>query len=395
MRSQITPAIFKCPITGDDLEFVDPDTTTELHANIVAKTLLHLDGSPVAAAFDAFLKNRKTQIYYPIRDNIFVLLSDCAIVRKTERERYAAQLTPFATLALMRFYDQVGWKRTDRGVFHDANINEDFRDVARRYIRDCHLRVNHHLPQSGQYILDIAFGPIQYDEYLTYSDNFEKRICCDISFEALRAATARIGGKGIYIQGDITNIPLKNGVVDAFVCLHTIYHVPSEKQIVAFRELERVTRTGGGGVVVYCWGDNSWGTKLGAPRRAMVAAPARLIAALRPLVPKVVLRWRRQHRGVAEASSAAPARILQAASQYCFHAYSYRWYKQNVAASGNWYLHAWRSVGLKFLKGRIPDTAFGSLVLAFVYRLESLLPATLGRIGQYPMFVFAKPDPVA
>jgi hypothetical protein len=390
MRCPTTAAILKCPITGDDLEFADADTINELHADIVAKTLLHLDGSPVGTAFDAFLKSQKSQIYYPIRDNVFMLLSNFAIVNETERERYAAQLTPFATLALMRFYDQIGWKRTASGVFHDADINEDFRAVSRRYIHDCHLRVNDYLPPRGRYILDIASGPIQYDEYLTYSKNFAKRICCDVSFEALRAAASRIGDNGIFIQCDITNIPLKDGAVDGFVCLHTIYHVPGEKQILAFRELERVTRKGGAGVVVYSWADNSWGSKLAAPWRAIVAAPAQLRSALHPFVPEAVLRWRRRRRGFIVLDKAAPAARVQAASQHCFHAHSYRWYKQNVAASGNWSLRAWRSVGLKVLKEMVPNSAFGALLLGLLYHFENLCPALLGRVGQYPMFVFRK-----
>jgi hypothetical protein len=362
-----------------------------LYADIVTKTVLHLDGSPVDTAFDAFLKTRKSQIYYPIRDNIFLLLSNFAIVCETEREHYAAQLTPVATLALMRFYDQTGWKQTDRGVFHDADINEDFRDVARRYIRDCHLRVNDHLPENGKYILDVASGPIQYNEYLTYSNNFEKRICCDVSFEALRGAARRLGNKGIYIQADITNIPIKDGSIDGFISLHTIYHVPSEKQILAFYELARVTRNGGGGVVVYSWGSNSWGTKISAPWRALLTLGARARIALRPFVPSAMVRWIKRGGRVPTAGETHGA-IKYAASHFCFHSHNFEWYRRNIAASGGWTLQVWRSVSMRFLKRRIPDNAVGRSMLALIYRMERLFPGAFGRIGEYPMFVFRKPD---
>jgi ubiquinone/menaquinone biosynthesis C-methylase UbiE len=391
MRCSTTAAILKCPVTGDDLEFADANTVTKLHANIVAKTWLHLDGSPVDTAFDEFLKTRKCHIYYPIRDNVFLLLSKFAIVRETERERYASQLTPVATLALMRFYDQIGWKQTDRGVFHDADINEDFRDVARRYVRDCHLRVNDNLPEGGQYILDVASGPIQYDEYLTYSNNFEKRICCDVSFEALTGAARRLGDKGIYIQGDITNIPIKDGSVDGFISLHTIYHVPSEKQILAFQELERVTRKGGGGVVVYSWGSNSLGTKISAPWRALLTLPARARTALRAFVPNAMVRWIKWGDRV-PTTGETHGTMKYAASHFCFYAHNFEWYGRNIATSGRWTLQVWRSVSLRFLKRRIPDNAVGHSMLALIYRMECLFPRAFGRIGQYPMFVFRKRD---
>jgi hypothetical protein len=253
--------------------------------------------------------------------------------------------------------------------------------------------VGNYLPEGGHYLLDIASGPIQYDEYLTYSDKFEKRICCDVSFEALKSAATRIGDRGVYIQCDITNIPLKDRAVDCFVCLHTIYHVPSRKQIVAFRELERVTRSGGSGVVVYSWGDHSWGTKMAAPKRALRAAPSRLRAGLRPFLPDALMTWLRGPRP----ASAACVQLAsdESASSYCFHAHTFKWYKLNIAAAGNWKLRVWRTPGPEFLKGNISNGAVGLWLLRFLYRLENWFPALLGRIGKYPMFVFRKSDWVA
>lgn len=278
-------AILRCPITRQSLRLANAEETFRVRQDIAEKAFVHPDGSPAKERFSGFLCVADTEILYPVIDNIFILLSDFAIVPQAARERFAAFLTPQATRNVMTFYDDLGWQKTGRGVFHDADINEDFRVVSRDYIHKCHLRVNDYLPRRGKYLLDVASGPIQYDDYMTYSANFERRICCDISLAALRAAAAKLGNKGIYIQGDITKLPLQDGVADGFVSLHTIYHVTAERQLAAFGELERVTRPGGCGVVVYSWGRHAWSVKLGAPARALSRLRSRARTLLRPLIP--------------------------------------------------------------------------------------------------------------
>ncbi len=381
--------LLRCPISGDNLRTVAGEDLVRLRADIDAKHLVQLDGSPAKSSFDGFLRAHDSAIYYPVQQGVFILLPDCAMVTAAQRKTYEVHLMPAATRAVMGFYDQIGWRKTDRGVFHDADINEDFRQVSRNYIHMCHLRVNDYLPHGGKYLLDVASGPIQYDEYLTYSANFERRICCDVSLGALRAAALRLGTNGIYIQGDITNLPLKDGVVDGFVSLHTIYHVPAEMQILAFQELERVTRNGGGGVAVYTWGRHSWGTKIAAPWRAFAAMPARMRTMLRPFIPDALIKWLK--RGTVPTGAETNFVGNYAASQYSFHAYDFHWYSENIAASRRWSLRVWRSVSLHFLKSYIPDNAVGRLLLVFIYTVENLCPNVFGRIGTYPMFVFKKP----
>jgi hypothetical protein len=203
------------------------------------------------------------------------------------------------------------------------------------------------------------------------------------------AAAARLGEKGIHIRGDIINLALKDAVVDGSVSLHTVYHVPAERQILAFRKLERVTRGSGSGVVVYSWGDYSRGTKMRASLRAAAELSARLRTLLRPLVPDTLVRMLR--RGELAASAVPHVTMEYSASQFCFHAFDIKWWRRNLAASGQWTLTVWRSVSVQFLKSSVPDNAFGRLLLVFVYNLERMFPKALGRIGQYPMFVFNKP----
>ena len=70
-----------------------------------------------------------------------------------------------------RFYDRVGWQVVEDGNYQNARY-EDLRPVAREYIHRCHLRVNRFLNPRGNLILDAGSGPVQYPEYLTYSEGY-------------------------------------------------------------------------------------------------------------------------------------------------------------------------------------------------------------------------------
>ncbi len=60
-----------------------------------------------------------------------------------------------------KFYNTVGWE-TEGEVTEDARRWEDLREYARGYVGKCRLRVLKHIPESGENLLDVASGPIQY-----------------------------------------------------------------------------------------------------------------------------------------------------------------------------------------------------------------------------------------
>ena len=150
------------------------------------------------------------------------------------------------------FYDRVGWK-TVSGDFYQNAEYEDLRPVSHEYIHRCHMRINRHLAKEGQYLLDAGSGPVQYPEYLTYSEGYHARVCMDISIVALQEARKRLGDKGLYVVADIAHLPFKSDVFDGIVSLHTIHHVPMEDKIPAYEELYRTLNPGRSMVVVNGW----------------------------------------------------------------------------------------------------------------------------------------------
>src|SRR5258705_6471180 len=89
------------------------------------------------------------------------------------------------------FYSTAGWEVRD-GIAEDTRRFEDLRENARDYVSKCRLRVLRHIPATGEKMLDMASGPLQYPEYLEYSKSFSKRYCVDLSAQALESAEKKI-----------------------------------------------------------------------------------------------------------------------------------------------------------------------------------------------------------
>ena len=126
------------------------------------------------------------------------------------------------------FYDEIGWQQENDGLYQNARY-EDLRPVSAEYIHKTRLRVNGGLMPSGRFLLDAGCGPVQYDDYRTYSQGYEKRVCLDISIQALREARARIGAHGLLVVGDLANLPFKSEAFDGEVSMHAIHHLPVEE----------------------------------------------------------------------------------------------------------------------------------------------------------------------
>jgi ubiquinone/menaquinone biosynthesis C-methylase UbiE len=96
---------------------------------------------------------------------------------------------------------------------------------------------------------------------MTLSDGYDYRICVDISINALIQAKINIeraGKKGIFVCGDITNIPISDNSCDTVLSQHTLYHIPKNDQLTAVKEMYRVAKTGSKIVIIYDWFYHSW-----------------------------------------------------------------------------------------------------------------------------------------
>lgn len=370
MNSPYSAPIFQCPLTRQPLHLLSSTELAALMTRTKAGTVIHRDGSAIHSDVDAVLATADQSIFYPITAGIAVLLPSLAWITTDAATKLPTETEAPDTAAVRRFYDEIGWTGDASGTFEDARRWEDLRPVSADYIARCHARVSRHLPAKGRYLLDIASGPIQYDAYLPYSAGMEQRICADISSTALRAAKIKLGDQGLYVQCDITRLPFRNGCLDGFVSLHTVYHVPADRQLLAFRELERVTQPGGSGAVIYSWGSH-----------------AGLVALLENFSWKELLK-RCLPSAMVRALSQAPSPSVDKPQGLYFSPHDYRWFQREVALNGKWVLKVWRAASVPMLQRYIGETAGGRALLKLLYRIEESCPRLCGRYGLYPMLVF-------
>lgn len=262
------------------------------------------------------------------------------------------------------FYDNVGWKEVSEGVYQNARY-EDLRPVSREYIHKCHMRVKRYLPPSGRFLLDAGSGPIQYPEYVTYSEGYEKRVCADISITALKEARKRIGEHGLFVVADITQLPFKEEAFDGAVSLHTIHHLPVDEHVQAYRDVHRVLKVGRQAVLV-----NGWDLPL---LSLLLSIPVRL--------------WRRakgieRKRDKLDQQGNVKGTHIRKSTAYRLQKKLRPYMKLNI--------YVWRSMMVVALRFYIREGKFGRAILKVVYLLEELFPWFLGRVGAYPLVVIRK-----
>lgn len=348
-------SILKCPLTHSNLSWQANDQRQVLAERIAKNEIKsHHEGFDISLA-QGILKAADHDIYYAMIDDIIYLLPEFAL----QNPHNSLHHSHATKNSVKQFYDSFGWQQ-ENGVFQDAIDSEDLREVSAEYIANCHARLKEHLPKSGRYILDVASGPIQYDAYLSYSENYDYRICGDISLRALKAAKQKLGARGIYLLCDVTCLPLQSGTLDAAISLHTLYHVPQDQQLQGYKEIQRVLKPKGVSVVIYSWGRQSLLMNL-------FMFPMKAWSLLKRLLP-----------------------AKTGGQTLYFHAHSFAWFREYIQKPYACKLYAWRSVNVPFLKCFIHKRWGGAALLKVFYWLESRYPALMGRIGAYPLFVSTK-----
>ena len=273
-----------------------------------------------------------------------------------------------------QFYDQVGWQQVQDGNYQNARY-EDLRPVSKEYIHKCHLRVTPYLDSGGHILLDAGSGPIQYPEYLTYSQNYEKRLCADISIVALKEARKRIGEHGLFVVTDVANLPFKENAFDGVVSLHTLHHLPLADQSRAYFEFQRVLASGRQAVVVNGWTDSP------------LMRRSQWFVTLMERVGKSVARL----RGKSENTPAPKDVVKKTQPTGTFiQKLDANWLRTQLGTKMDLEIRIWRSVNVRFLRAVIHTATGGKLWLKLLFWLEERFPHYFGEKGQYPLIVIRK-----
>ncbi|MEQ1785222.1 MAG: class I SAM-dependent methyltransferase, partial [Hyphomonadaceae bacterium] len=248
----------------------------------------------------------------------------------------------------------------EAGVFAETRAFSDTRTLAQNFTNRCTKRMGRHFKTGGKYLLDAGSGPIPYEELLRYGDTFEKRVCVDLSVKGLWAAKQKLGDRGIYLQGDLTNLPLKTGSMDAVTCNHVIYQIPPEHQVAAWLELWRVLKPGGTAVIVY-------------------------------FSPNPRLSWRLEKAAkllfgdLTEQNTAPPSD-----DELPHHVMPLSWFKDRTWPF-TYTLDSFRPVSQSFMRDRLPNDWRGRAFLNALYAFQAVAPQFCAKYGTVPAFVIRKP----
>ena len=275
------------------------------------------------------------------------------------------------------FYDEIGWSKESSGYYQNARY-EDLRPVSADYIHKCHMRITPYFEKGGKFLLDVGCGPIQYKEYLTYSEKYEKRVCADISLTALKEAKARIGDKGFFVVCDAANLPFKDECMDGVVSLHTFHHLDLDDQKKAWEEAYRVMTDGSNAVIVNGWTESKmmeeWQPRVEAAEKA-----GHSVARLRGKESKP------QKKDQKKTDSKATGTFVRKMDA--------DWIRSELSDLGGGKvsieIRCWRSVSVRWLRALI-HPPYGEAVLRRLFEKEEKDPEYYGEYGQYPMIIMKK-----
>ena len=263
------------------------------------------------------------------------------------------------------FYDEIGWMQDAEGLYQNARY-EDMRPVSREYIHKCHLRVNRYIASSGNLILDAGSGPVQWPEYLTYSEGYRFRVCADLSMTALKAARSTVGERGLYVVADIVHLPFEKSAFDAVVSIHAVHHLPLEEHKGAYLEFHRVLRPGATAATVSGW------------YRPLLV---RLTDPLIQLGRMFSGRQRKRKKDWATDADGQGTFVQKMTPG---------WLRRELKGAINYEMYPWRSLSPRFMQWFIRPGSGGATWLRLIFWLEDRFPRFFGEHGQYPLIVIRK-----
>ena len=262
------------------------------------------------------------------------------------------------------FYDEIGWQPEHDGHYQNARY-EDLRPVSREYIHRTRLRVMNGLIPAGKFLLDAGSGPVQYEEYRTYSQGYQKRVCLDISIQALREARNRIGDHGLFVVGDLANLPFKTESFDGAVSMHAIHHLALAEHPRAYGEIHRVLTPGRTAAIVNGWHE---------PFLSRIAEP--LIGLMRRLSGRSEKK-KKEWFNEDDPSGTFVQKMTP------------EWLKREIGSKMDLEIKPWRSMSTRILRWFVRPFG-GRAFLRFVFWLEDAFPKFFAENGQYPLIVIKK-----
>jgi ubiquinone/menaquinone biosynthesis C-methylase UbiE len=201
---------------------------------------------------------------------------------------------------------------------------------------------------------------------LAYSENYQYRLCADISITALREARNRLGNKGLFVVADIANLPFKPDAFDGIVSMHTIHHLPLNEHKRAYLELNRVLKEDRSAVIINGWHN---------PLFMWLAEPFIRVGRL------LTGRSAKKKKNWSQEEDEAGTFVEKMTP---------RWLKNELKDAVTFKIYPWRSLSPRFMRWFVRPQFGGKAYLRLIFWLEERFPRFFGENGQYPMIIINK-----
>lgn len=348
----------RCPITENQLEVIEKNAFHYFNIPDFIENLGMLSRG---------LIDKSHEYFYPIFNDIIILHRQYAIYIGLGEDNKGEM--SFDKKRVFDYYNEINYKVKDSfKIYEDSGKWVDYRGVSLEYIRNSFKKSANFFSPNGKYLLDIASGPIGLPEYMALGAGYEFRICVDISINALIQAKENIertGKNGVFICGDITNIPIKDDSCDTVLCQHTLYHIPKDDQATAVEEMYRVAKPGSKIVIIYSWFYHSW-------------------------FMNISLNFIQIYRIFRHYLGKWYVKLLNSKPRLYFYAHSPRWFRRSFQFGNSIQFFCWRSTNKFFLRLYIHKWFFGERILKWLMKMEERHSNLLGVFGEYPAIVITK-----
>jgi SAM-dependent methyltransferase len=293
------------------------------------------------------------------------------------------------------FYDRFGWRRTEEGSFGDTAGLVRRYSAFGEYGERVRRRAGSLFKPQGGYFLDAGSGAVSSSAYANYSAGYRRHVCIDISETAVKMARERLREQGAYVVGDVVRLPFPDNLFDSIWLAHVLYHVPLDEQEAAVRELFRTLKPGGTCVIVYAW-KTCLMSDLGGAVSTVVRHPGQFLPKLsgrlfRRKAPPPAAEEPKSEPSSGGASAADGEAASRERPPLYYAAHDYRWFKNTFPREWNLDIRCWGAADEEFVAALVPNNAVGRFLLRVLFRLESLLPHLMARIGRFPLIVIRKP----
>jgi ubiquinone/menaquinone biosynthesis C-methylase UbiE len=348
----------RCPVTKNGLDAIKKEEFANFNIGDTFENFGNLTKG---------LIDKSSQYFYPIFNDILILHAQYALFIGTGQDKRSN--LSFDKKRVFDYYNEINYQLRDSlKIYEDSPKWVDYRAVSSNYMRTSFKRASRFYAPAGKYLLDIASGPIGLPEYMSLCDGYEYRICVDISINALIQAkknTGNAGKHGIFICGDITNIPIQNNSVDTVLSQHTLYHIPKNDQATAVNEMYRVAKTGSRIVIIYSWFYHSW-------------------------FMNIFLNVIQLYRIMRHFAGKMYVRLFNSKPRLYFYPHSPGWFKKTFEFSKDIEFFCWRSTNKYFMNLYIHKWFFGRQILNKLCALEDKHSRIMSKLGEYAAIVITK-----